>query len=107
MGERGGGKCDLKESHERPKTEYVRTYISAFDHTRAGAWVCVEPCVRTYTSKFERMRAVQCVKKGALWSNSSRQGRTQRRAHVQTYRHTFERREQHKKNFYKNLHKGF
>jgi hypothetical protein len=36
MGERGG-KCDLKAGHEGPKTEYVRTYISTFDRTRAGA----------------------------------------------------------------------
>jgi hypothetical protein len=43
-GERGEN--DLKAGHERPKTEYVRMYISTFDRTRAGAWVCVEPCVQ-------------------------------------------------------------
>jgi hypothetical protein len=67
-------KCDLKNYSHWPKTEYVQTYISAFDHTRAGAWVCVEPCVRTSASKFERVRAVQCVGKGVLRSNSPRQG---------------------------------
>jgi hypothetical protein len=41
MGGRGGGKCDLKAGHKRPETEYVRTYRSTFDRTRAGAWVCV------------------------------------------------------------------
>jgi hypothetical protein len=35
MGERGK-KSDLKAGHVRPKTEYVRTYISTFDCTRAG-----------------------------------------------------------------------
>jgi hypothetical protein len=38
MGE--GGKCDLKVGHARPKTEYIRTYIGAFDRTRVGAWMC-------------------------------------------------------------------
>jgi hypothetical protein len=36
-----GGKCDLKAGHKRPETEYVQTYRSTFDRTRAGAWVCV------------------------------------------------------------------
>jgi hypothetical protein len=35
----GRGECDLKASHARPKTEYVRTYIGVFDRTCAGAWV--------------------------------------------------------------------
>jgi hypothetical protein len=35
-GSGGGGKCDLKAVHARPKTEYVRTYIGKFDRTRAG-----------------------------------------------------------------------
>jgi hypothetical protein len=50
-GERGV-KSDLKAGHKRPKTEYVQTYTSAFDRTRAGEW-CVCACdVRTYISKF-------------------------------------------------------
>jgi hypothetical protein len=36
-----GGKCDLKAGHKRPETEYLQTYWSTFDRTRAGAWVCV------------------------------------------------------------------
>jgi hypothetical protein len=36
-----GGEGDLKAGHKRPETEYVRTYRSTFDRTRAGAWVCV------------------------------------------------------------------
>jgi hypothetical protein len=38
-----GGKTDLKAGLDGPKTEYVRTYRSTFDRTRAGEW-CV--CVR-------------------------------------------------------------
>jgi hypothetical protein len=58
-----GKKCDLKTSHARPKTEYVRTYISTFDRTRAGAvHGCKgESCFRKYISKFERLRAGKCV----------------------------------------------
>jgi hypothetical protein len=81
MGERGG-ENDLKVGHEGPKTECVRTYIGTFDRTRAGCMSVCASYVRTYASKFERMRAVQCVRKGALLSNSPRQGRTQRRANV-------------------------
>jgi hypothetical protein len=32
-----GGKSDLKAGLDGPKTEYVRTYICAFERTRAGA----------------------------------------------------------------------
>jgi hypothetical protein len=58
MGKRGG-KCDLKAGHERPKTEYVQTYIGTFDRTRAG---CMSVCV---CHTFELMQAssnacVQC-----------------------------------------------
>jgi hypothetical protein len=61
MGEGGGGKkCDLKAGHERPKTEYVRTYRSTFDRTRAGAWVCV--CViRSNLCKQVRTHACSAV----------------------------------------------
>jgi hypothetical protein len=31
-----GRNSDLKAGHVRPKNEYVRTYISTFDRTRAG-----------------------------------------------------------------------
>jgi hypothetical protein len=34
------GKTDLKAGLDGPKTEYVRTYRSTFDRTRAGEW-CV------------------------------------------------------------------
>jgi hypothetical protein len=38
LGKNGGEgkKGDLKIGHARPKTEYVRKYISTFDRTRAG-----------------------------------------------------------------------
>jgi hypothetical protein len=32
------GKSDLKSCSRWPKTEYVRTYRSTFERTRAGAW---------------------------------------------------------------------
>jgi hypothetical protein len=54
-----GGESDLKAGHERPKTEYIRMYISVFDRTPVGAWVVCALCVRMYSSTFERMRAVQ------------------------------------------------
>jgi hypothetical protein len=38
MGERGR-ESDLKAGYVKPKIEYVRTYVSMFDRTRAGAWV--------------------------------------------------------------------
>jgi hypothetical protein len=34
IGERGR-ENDLKPGHARPKNEYIRTYISTFDRTRA------------------------------------------------------------------------
>jgi hypothetical protein len=39
-GKNGGkkGKSDLKNCSRWSKTEYVRTYRSTFDRTRAGAW---------------------------------------------------------------------
>jgi hypothetical protein len=56
MGKRGK-ESDLKAGHVRPKNECVRTYISTFDRTHAGAWVSSESCIRTYVSKFECMHA--------------------------------------------------
>jgi hypothetical protein len=59
MGE-GGKKCDLKVGHEKPKSEYVRTYRSTFDRTCAGAWVCV--CViRSNLCKQVRTHACSAV----------------------------------------------
>jgi hypothetical protein len=52
MGERGR-ESDLKAGHVRPKNEYIRMYIRPY-----SCWVSSESCVRTYVSKFERMRAV-------------------------------------------------
>jgi hypothetical protein len=71
MGERGR-ESDLKAGHVRPKSEYVRTYISMFDRTRAESRVSSESCVRMYVSKFERMRAGSRVCDGVLWSNTRR-----------------------------------
>jgi hypothetical protein len=72
------GKTDLKAGLDGPKTEYVRTYRSTFDRTRAGEW-CVCACdVRTYISKFERTRAMQWVCEGRCGRTSPRQGWTQR-----------------------------
>jgi hypothetical protein len=84
------GKSDLKAGLDGPKTEYVRTYICAFDRTRAGECVCAAACVRTYASTFERTRAVQWVRAGA--TVELHQGKVERSAvHVRTYRSTFER----------------
>jgi hypothetical protein len=56
-----GGEGDLKAGHEGPKTEYVRTYRSTFDRTRAGAWVCV--CViRSNLHKQVRTYACSAVR---------------------------------------------
>jgi hypothetical protein len=81
------GKDDLKAGLDRPKTEYVRTYIDTFDRTRAGEWVCEAACVRTYASTFERTRAVQWVCEWRCGRTSPRRGWTQRsaRSNVQEY----------------------
>jgi hypothetical protein len=53
-------KNDLKNCSRWPKTEYVRTYRSTFDRTRAGAWVCV--CViRSNLCKQVRTHACSTV----------------------------------------------
>jgi hypothetical protein len=55
------GKNDLKKCSRWPKTEYVRTYKSTFDRTRAGAWVCV--CViRSNLCKQVRTHACSAVR---------------------------------------------
>ena len=42
-----GRESDLKIGHERPKTEYIRTYLSTFDRTRAE-------CMGQMSHAFER-----------------------------------------------------
>jgi hypothetical protein len=51
-----GEKCDLKNCSRWPKTEYVRTYISAFDRTRAGAW-----CVLSHAFELPQASSNACV----------------------------------------------
>jgi hypothetical protein len=65
------GKNDLKNCSRWPKTEYVRTYISAFDRAHAGVCVWV-------SHAFEHMRAVQCVRKGRC--GQTHQGKVERSA---------------------------
>jgi hypothetical protein len=86
-----GEKTDLKADLDGPKTEYVRTYRSTFDRTRAGAWVCV--CVRR-SNLHKQVRTHTCSAVGA-WKGATvelHQGKVGRSAvQVRTYRSTFER----------------
>jgi hypothetical protein len=55
-----GEKRDLKAGHKGPETEYVRTYLCTFNHTRAGECVCAW-VVRSNLHKHIRTHAGSAV----------------------------------------------
>jgi hypothetical protein len=98
MGE-GGGKCDLKAIHAGLKP-------STFERTKVRLTVLVqvhgcvgELCVRTYVSKFERIRAVKCACEGCC--SQTRLGEVERNACTRSnVNDTFEHIEQNKNHFF-------
>jgi hypothetical protein len=86
-----GGKSDLKAGLDGPKTEYVRTYKSTFDRTRADACVLCSG-MRSNLCKHVRTHACSAVGESRRYGRTSpRQSRTQRLVDVRTYMSTFER----------------
>jgi hypothetical protein len=57
-------KCDLKIGHVSPKTECVRTHISAFDRTRAKC-ICVK-CALRLNIKVD-VRTHSCISVCVWW----------------------------------------
>jgi hypothetical protein len=79
MGERKK-KRDLKAGHKGPETEYVRTYICAFDRTRAGECVSCSG-MRSNLCKHVRTHSCSAVVESRRYGRTSpRQSRTQRSA---------------------------